>query len=267
MGRSRWRRPRSSPGTTGPRRPVALEVTRILDEVPPHLVADQLVAEARRVAGVASRCTSSTSTDRACCAWRGQRSSPDQLDSPPALGPGDRSRAAPGVLLSAERAAAGVRGRTSGLRGRVTGLFYVMGDPLGAAGRHRQAGRRGAGAGKRIHRLPRRPRVGESRPRGRGGPAEPVTATNCPYRRRQLAGALFRPTKSGETGLTSSRTATAPGWHRRHRRQRANRRRAGAAALGALRSARRSGKDLEQALEACTKRSGGWTIPISRSPP
>lgn len=32
--------------------PLALEALHILDEVPPHLVADQLVAEARRVAGV-----------------------------------------------------------------------------------------------------------------------------------------------------------------------------------------------------------------------
>ena len=37
---------------SGRNRPMALEVTHILDEVPPHLIADQLVAEARRAAGV-----------------------------------------------------------------------------------------------------------------------------------------------------------------------------------------------------------------------
>ena len=31
--------------------PLALEVTHVLDEVPPHLIADQLVAETRRAAG------------------------------------------------------------------------------------------------------------------------------------------------------------------------------------------------------------------------
>jgi len=40
-------------GQLGRQEPLALEVTRILDEVPPHLVADQLVAEARRAAGTA----------------------------------------------------------------------------------------------------------------------------------------------------------------------------------------------------------------------
>ena len=45
--------PFRAPGQLGRESPLALEVTRVLDEVPPHLVADQLVAEARRVAGVA----------------------------------------------------------------------------------------------------------------------------------------------------------------------------------------------------------------------
>src|SRR5215210_6535266 len=45
--------PFQAPGQLGRDRPLTLEVTRVLDEVPPHLVPDQLVAEARRVAGVA----------------------------------------------------------------------------------------------------------------------------------------------------------------------------------------------------------------------
>src|SRR3954470_3092496 len=39
------------PGLLGRERPLALEVTHVLDEVPPHLIADQLVAETRRAAG------------------------------------------------------------------------------------------------------------------------------------------------------------------------------------------------------------------------
>ncbi|MDQ4049919.1 MAG: SpoIIE family protein phosphatase [Actinomycetota bacterium] len=39
-------------GRLGRAEPLSLEALHVLDEVPPHLVADQLVAEARRVAGV-----------------------------------------------------------------------------------------------------------------------------------------------------------------------------------------------------------------------
>src|SRR5689334_10066034 len=45
--------PFRSPGQLGREASLPLEVTRILDEVPPHLVPEQLVSEARRVAGVA----------------------------------------------------------------------------------------------------------------------------------------------------------------------------------------------------------------------
>ena len=45
--------PYQAPGRLGRAHPLALEVTHVLDEVPPHLIADQLVAEARRAAGVA----------------------------------------------------------------------------------------------------------------------------------------------------------------------------------------------------------------------
>lgn len=44
--------PFRAPGRLGHPGPLPLEVTHILDEVPPHLVPDQLVAEARRAAGV-----------------------------------------------------------------------------------------------------------------------------------------------------------------------------------------------------------------------
>jgi AcrR family transcriptional regulator len=44
--------PYQPPGHLGRSHPMALEVTHILDEVPPHLIADQLIAEARRASGV-----------------------------------------------------------------------------------------------------------------------------------------------------------------------------------------------------------------------
>ncbi len=45
--------PYQAPGRLGRVQPMALEVTHVLDEVPPHRLADQLVADARRAAGVA----------------------------------------------------------------------------------------------------------------------------------------------------------------------------------------------------------------------
>ena len=44
--------PFRAPGALGRDQPLALEVTRVLDDVPPHLVPDQLVAEARRTGRV-----------------------------------------------------------------------------------------------------------------------------------------------------------------------------------------------------------------------
>ena len=44
--------PFRAPGQLGRDRPMALEVTRVLDEVPPHLVPDHLVSEARRAGAV-----------------------------------------------------------------------------------------------------------------------------------------------------------------------------------------------------------------------
>ncbi|MGI8713480.1 MAG: TetR/AcrR family transcriptional regulator [Solirubrobacteraceae bacterium] len=68
--------PFQAPGQLGRNQPLTLEVTRVLDEVPPHLVPDQLVAEARRAAGAAVALTSLTSTAPTCSASRAPRSSP-----------------------------------------------------------------------------------------------------------------------------------------------------------------------------------------------
>ena len=98
-GPVRWRRPRSAlPGRLGRGRPLTLEVTRILDEVPPHLVADQLVAEARRVAGVAVALYVVDIDGIASVAPSGVREFPERAGRTTGAGAGDRSRAATGVL-------------------------------------------------------------------------------------------------------------------------------------------------------------------------
>ena len=79
--------PFRAPGQLGRDRPLALEVTRILDEVPPHLVPDQLVAEARRVAGVAVALYVVDIDGSHLLRLAGSEEFPDRLEDPPALGP------------------------------------------------------------------------------------------------------------------------------------------------------------------------------------
>ena len=79
--------PFRAPGQLGRDRPLALEVTHILDEVPPHLVADQLVAEARRAGGVAVALYVLDIDGSHLLRLAGSEEFPDTLDNPPALGP------------------------------------------------------------------------------------------------------------------------------------------------------------------------------------
>ena len=79
--------PFRAPGQLGQERPLALEVTHILDEVPPHLVADQLVAEARRAGGVAVALYVVDIDGSHLLRLAGSEEFPDTLANPPALGP------------------------------------------------------------------------------------------------------------------------------------------------------------------------------------
>src|SRR4051812_43828952 len=79
--------PYQAPGQLGRDRPLGLEVTRILDEVPPHLVPDQLVAEARRTAGVAVALYVVDIDGSHLLRLAGSEEFPDRLEDPPALGP------------------------------------------------------------------------------------------------------------------------------------------------------------------------------------
>src|SRR5579875_3795769 len=74
-------------GRLGRREPLALEVTRVLDEVPPHLAPEQLVAEARRAAGTAVALYVVDIDGSHLLRLAGTEEFPDRIDSPPALGP------------------------------------------------------------------------------------------------------------------------------------------------------------------------------------
>ena len=79
--------PFRAPGRLGRENPLPLEVTRVLDEVPAHLVPDQLVAEARRVAGVAAALYVVDIDGSHLLRLAGSEEFPDRLEDPPALGP------------------------------------------------------------------------------------------------------------------------------------------------------------------------------------
>jgi stage II sporulation SpoE-like protein len=79
--------PYLAPGRLGRVQPLALEVTHVLDEVPPHLIADQLIAEARRAAGVAVALYIVDIDGSQLIRLAGSEDFPETLEAPPALGP------------------------------------------------------------------------------------------------------------------------------------------------------------------------------------
>ncbi len=121
--------PFRSPGQLGRDRPLGLEVTRVLDEVPPHLVPDQLVAEARRVAGVAVALYVVDIDGSHLLRLAGSEEFPERLDAPPALGPEIVPEGLPEFYTRLQERLPGCVAEPLWLRGRVTALFLCIGPP------------------------------------------------------------------------------------------------------------------------------------------
>ncbi|MBV9193924.1 MAG: SpoIIE family protein phosphatase [Solirubrobacterales bacterium] len=121
--------PYRSPGHLGRQAPLSLEVTRILDEVPPHLVADQLVAEARRAGGVAVALYVVDIDGSHLLRLAGSEEFPGRLDAPPALGPEIVPEGLPTFYKRLQEKLPGCVAEPLWLRGRVTGLLLCMGVP------------------------------------------------------------------------------------------------------------------------------------------
>jgi serine phosphatase RsbU (regulator of sigma subunit) len=122
--------PYQPPGRLGTNRPLALEVTQVLDEVPPHLIADQLVAETRRAAGVPVALYVVDIDGSRLIRLAGSEDFPETLDAPPALGPEIVPEGLPGFY---ERLRATLPRSVPvplWLRGRVLGLLLAIGAPL-----------------------------------------------------------------------------------------------------------------------------------------
>ncbi len=243
--------PYQAPGRLGRAQPLALEVTHVLDEVPPHLIADQLVAEARRAAGVAVALYLVDIDGSQLIRLAGSEDFPETLEAPPALGPEIVPEGLPSFYELLKRRLPRCVATPLWLRGRVIGLLLCVGAPVtplediakqGAAALELandytdviEAARRRkpttAAAEVQYHLLP--PRVAR------------VTGA-------QIAGALLPAYEVGGDWFdfvenrdgswlaiadTAGTGPTAAGL--------------GASALGALRAARRSGQDLVQAAES-----------------
>ena len=122
------------PGRLGRSEPLPLEVTHVLDEVPPYLIGDQLVAEARRAAGVPVALYVVDIDGSQLVRLAGSEDFPDDLEAPPALGP---EIVPEGLTAYAGR----LRARLPGcvleplwLRGRVLGLLLCIGEPFAPLG-------------------------------------------------------------------------------------------------------------------------------------
>lgn len=122
--------PYQPPGRLGRARPLTLEVTHVLDEIPPHLVADQLVAEARRAAGVAVALYVVDIDGSELVRLAGSEEFPERLQAPPALGPEIVPEALPRFYERLRRELPRCVAEPLWLRGRVLGLLLCVDQPL-----------------------------------------------------------------------------------------------------------------------------------------
>jgi serine phosphatase RsbU (regulator of sigma subunit) len=106
-----------------------LEVTRVLNEVPPHLVPDQLVGEARRVGGVPVALYVIDIDGSHLLRIAGTEEFPQQIVGPPALGPEIVPEGLPGFYELLQTQLPGCVAEPLWLRGRVIGLLLCIGSP------------------------------------------------------------------------------------------------------------------------------------------
>lgn len=242
--------PFTVPGKLGREAPLALEVTRVLDEVPPHLVADQLVAEARRVAGVAVALYVVDIDGSHLLRLAGSEEFPARLDAPPAVGPEIVPEGLPEFSQRLQTALPGCVCEPLRLRGRVTGLLLCIGSPLAPLA---DVAKQGAAALELASHYS--DFVEATRRRKPTTPAAEIQQYLFPPRIARIAGAQlagvllpsyevggdwfdFVENRDGAWLAIADASGTGP-----------TAAGLGAAALGALRAARRSGRDLAQALK------------------
>jgi serine phosphatase RsbU (regulator of sigma subunit) len=243
--------PYQAPGRLGRAQPLALEVTHVLDEVPPHLIADQLVAEARRAAGVAVALYIVDIDGSQLIRLAGSEDFPETLEAPPALGPEIVPEGLPAFYELLKRRLPRCVATPLWLRGRVIGLLLCVGAPVAPL---EDIAKQGAAALELANDYTdvieatrrRKPTTAAAEVQYHLLPPRVARVTGA-----QIAGALLPAYEVGGDWFdfvenrdgswlaiadTAGTGPTAAGL--------------GASALGALRAARRSGQDLVQAAES-----------------
>ena len=242
--------PFQAPGQLGRERAVAVEVTRVLDEVPPHLVPDQLVAEARRAAGVPVALYVVDIDGSHLLRLAGTEEFPDEIDAPPALGPEIVPEGLPPFYERLQRQLPGCVAEPLWLRGRVIGLLLCVGTPVIDA--LTDIAKQGAAALELSNDYT--DFIEAARRHKPTTPAAEIQQNLFPPRIARIAGAQlagvllpsydvggdwfdFVENRDGAWLAIADAAGTGP-----------TAAGLGAAALGALRAARRAGSNLEQAL-------------------
>jgi serine phosphatase RsbU (regulator of sigma subunit) len=118
------------PGQLGRAEPLPLEALHVLDEVPPHLVAEQLVAEARRVAGVPVALYVIDIDGSGLLRLAGEEGElPERLDVALGLGQDIAPDSLPDLYAHLEETLPGCTAAPLWLRGRATGVLLAVGTP------------------------------------------------------------------------------------------------------------------------------------------
>ncbi|MEA2280225.1 MAG: hypothetical protein QOK21_832 [Solirubrobacteraceae bacterium] len=119
-------------GRLGRAEPLALEALHVLDEVAPHLVPEQLVAEARRIAGVPVALYVIDVDGSALLRLAGEEGElPDRLDVALGLGQEIAPDSLPDLYRHLEAELPGCVAAPLWLRGRATGILLAIGSPRG----------------------------------------------------------------------------------------------------------------------------------------
>ena len=118
------------PGRLGRAEPLPLEAIHVLDEIPPHLVADQLVAEARRMAGIPVALYVIDIDGSGLLRLAGEEEDlPTRIEVPLGLGQEIAPDSLPELYAHLEAELPGCLPAPLWLRGRATGILLAVGTP------------------------------------------------------------------------------------------------------------------------------------------
>ena len=237
------------PGELGREAPIVVDATHVLNEVPPHLVAEQLVTEARRMAGVAVALYVVDIDGSRLRRLAGSEDFPPELEGPLAVGPEIAPDAIPELNARFESMLPGCAPVPMWLRGRAIGVLVAIRaprEPLAEIARQGTAALELAGMYTDVFEIARR--------RRETSPATEIQLNLLPPRNARVSGGEFAGSllpsydvggdwfdfmENRDGAWLAIADAAGKG---------AEAAALGSVLLGALRAARRSGAGLEQAV-------------------